>query len=60
MDQIAARIPEQDAKGSGPLAYIDLRIAVLVACYNEELAIGNVVKDFRDRLPGATVYVYDK
>jgi glycosyltransferase involved in cell wall biosynthesis len=37
----------------------DLRIAVLVPCYNEELTIGNVVKDFRYQLPSATVYVYD-
>lgn len=59
MDQIAARIPAQDAKRSAPLAYGDLRIAVLVPCYNEELTIGNVVKDFRAQLPDATVYVYD-
>lgn len=35
------------------------RIAVLVPCYNEETAIGKVVRDFREALPGATVYVYD-
>jgi glycosyltransferase involved in cell wall biosynthesis len=35
------------------------RVAVLVPCYNEEAAIGKVVRDFRDALPGATVYVYD-
>jgi len=59
MDQIAARIPEPDAKGPAPLTYGSLRIAVLVPCYNEELTIGNVVKDFRDQLPDAKVYVYD-
>ena len=36
-----------------------VRIAVLVPCYNEEAAIGTVVRDFRRTLPGATVYVYD-
>ena len=35
------------------------KIAVLVPCYNEELAIGKVVRDFRAALPSATVYVYD-
>jgi len=37
----------------------DARIAVLVPCYNEEAAIGTVVRDFRAALPSATIYVYD-
>ena len=37
----------------------DISIAVLVPCYNEEAAIGRVVRDFRQALPSATVYVYD-
>ena len=36
-----------------------LRLAVLVPCYNEEAAVGAVVKDFLAALPHATVYVYD-
>ena len=35
------------------------RIAVLVPCYNEEVAIPRVVADFRAALPEATIYVYD-
>jgi len=35
------------------------RIAVLVPCFNEEAAIGRVVRDFRACLPGAEIYVYD-
>ncbi len=35
------------------------RIAVLVPCYNEEVAIGSVVTDFRAALPQARIYVYD-
>ena len=31
------------------------RVAVLVPCYNEEAAIGKVVKDFREAMPGAAV-----
>lgn len=34
-------------------------IAVLVPCYNEAIAIGKVVADFKAALPTATIYVYD-
>lgn len=34
-------------------------IAVLIPCYNEESAIAQVVKDFREALPTALIYVYD-
>ncbi|HEY1638978.1 MAG TPA: glycosyltransferase family 2 protein [Rhizomicrobium sp.] len=35
------------------------RIAVLIPCYNEEMAISTVVRDFRAALPDAEIYVYD-
>ncbi len=35
------------------------RIAVLIPCYNEAVAIGRVVRDFREALPEASVHVYD-
>lgn len=35
------------------------RVAVLIPCYNEEAAIGQVVRDFRTALPEAVLYVYD-
>jgi glycosyltransferase involved in cell wall biosynthesis len=35
------------------------QIAVLVPCYNEELTIGTVVRNFRAELPAAKIYVYD-
>lgn len=34
-------------------------IAVIIACYNEEATIANVVGDFRSALPFAGIYVYD-
>jgi glycosyltransferase involved in cell wall biosynthesis len=34
-------------------------VAVLVPCFNEEAAIGKVVRNVRRALPDATVYVYD-
>lgn len=40
-------------------AIADLRVAVLVPCYNEEAAIGQVVASFRTVLPDADIYVYD-
>jgi glycosyltransferase involved in cell wall biosynthesis len=35
------------------------RIAVLIPCYNEEVAIPRVVAAFRAALPGAAIHVYD-
>ncbi|MDE2239838.1 MAG: glycosyltransferase [Rhodospirillales bacterium] len=35
------------------------RIAVLIPCYNEEVAIGQVVRDFAAVLPAASIFVYD-
>jgi glycosyltransferase involved in cell wall biosynthesis len=37
----------------------ELRIAVLLPCYNEEAAIAQTVAGFRAALPQATIYVYD-
>jgi glycosyltransferase involved in cell wall biosynthesis len=36
-----------------------MRVAVLVPCYNEEAAIAKVVADFNAALPEAMIYVYD-
>ncbi len=35
------------------------KIAVLIPCYNEEITIEKVIKDFRKELPNADIYVYD-
>ena len=35
------------------------KIAVLIPCYNESMTIEKVVKDFKEALPEATIYVYD-
>lgn len=35
------------------------KIAVLVPCYNESKTIEKVVKDFKEALPEAVIYVYD-
>ena len=37
----------------------ELRVAVLVPCFNEEAAIATVVADFRKALPAAKIFVYD-
>lgn len=36
-----------------------LEIAVILPCYNEAIAIGETVAQFRNALPNATVYVFD-
>jgi glycosyltransferase involved in cell wall biosynthesis len=35
------------------------RIAVIIPCYNEEAAIGEVVAQFRHELPNADIHVFD-
>lgn len=37
----------------------DIKVVVLIPCYNEEITIGSVVRDFRAALPNAPIYVYD-
>ncbi|MGJ8588635.1 MAG: glycosyltransferase family 2 protein [Yoonia sp.] len=37
----------------------DVKVAVLIPCYNEAKPIGTVVADFRAALPDADIYVYD-
>jgi glycosyltransferase involved in cell wall biosynthesis len=34
-------------------------VAVLIPCYNEEITIGDVVRQFRAQLPDALIYVFD-
>ena len=35
------------------------KVAVLLPCYNESVAIAQVVSAFKDSLPGAKIYVFD-
>ena len=42
-----------------PAAWAGLRLAVLIPCYNEAVAIPKVVADIAAALPGADIYVYD-
>ena len=35
------------------------KVAVLIPCYNEEIAIKKVIEDFQKILPKAKIYVYD-
>lgn len=47
---------------AAPMAKVTLellKIAVLLPCYNEAVAIAAVVSEFRAVLPMATIYVYD-
>ena len=37
----------------------ELRIAVIIPCYNEEIAIPTVVRDFKVALPNALIFVFD-
>lgn len=37
----------------------EMRVAVLIPCYNEEMTIKKVITDWKRALPDATIYVYD-
>ncbi len=52
---------KRTATSAAPISgrFDQYKIAVLVPCYNEQVAIGKVVKDFRAALPTATVFVFD-
>ncbi|MBQ8465971.1 MAG: glycosyltransferase [Alphaproteobacteria bacterium] len=38
---------------------VPYKVAVLIPCYNEEIAVGKVVSKFQQVLPEAQIYVYD-
>ncbi|WP_342618754.1 glycosyltransferase family 2 protein [Rhodoferax sp. GW822-FHT02A01] len=40
-------------------SFRNLKVAVLVPCYNEGQTVASVVRDFRKALPEAVIYVYD-
>jgi glycosyltransferase involved in cell wall biosynthesis len=52
VEEIAPRADGRLPGGGG-------RVAVLVPCFNEEIAVAKVVADFRAALPHAAIYVYD-
>jgi glycosyltransferase involved in cell wall biosynthesis len=54
---LAKRISTSAVRKSGDLG--SYSIAVLVPCFNEEVAIAKVVKDFRAALPDAAIFVFD-
>ncbi len=39
--------------------FTHIKIAVLIPCHNEEVAIAKVVRDFKSALPEADIYVFD-
>ena len=43
----------------GPVLRPEIKLAVLLPCYNESMSIRAVVTEFRKVLPGADIYVYD-
>jgi len=44
------------ARGDLPAQY---RVAVMIPCYNEEVTVGDVVRQIRAQLPRADIYVFD-
>jgi hypothetical protein len=56
MTQALAEFATQEFPQAEPA---QMRIAVLVPCFNEEAAIATVIADFRKALPSAEIFVYD-
>ncbi len=54
-----ARVEEIAPRAEDRLPRLGGRVAVLVPCFNEEVAVAKVVADFSAALPQATIYVYD-
>ena len=50
---------DHERRAGGGIQQRKNRVAVLVPCFNEEDSIGAVVRDFRQSLPDAAIYVYD-
>jgi glycosyltransferase involved in cell wall biosynthesis len=55
------RLAKRTASSAAPKSgrFGQYRIAVLVPCFNEEVAVAKVVKDFRAALPTAAILVFD-
>ncbi|MDE2068207.1 MAG: glycosyltransferase, partial [Bradyrhizobium sp.] len=56
MAQALAQFAQQEFPQPQPA---EVRIAVLIPCYNEEASVAAVVADFRKSLPTARIFVYD-
>jgi glycosyltransferase involved in cell wall biosynthesis len=56
MAEALAQFAEREFPQAEPA---QMRIAVLVPCFNEEAAIASVIADFRKALPSADIFVYD-
>jgi glycosyltransferase involved in cell wall biosynthesis len=54
---LAKRIATSAARKSARFG--QYKVAVLVPCYNEAVAVAKVVRDFRAALPTATIFVFD-
>ena len=54
-----APAPESAAAPRAEPRFAGRSVAVLLPCYNEEVAIAEVISGFREALPEATIYVFD-
>ena len=41
------------------MSYRDMKVALIVPCYNEEIAIAQVIRGFREAMPGIEIYIFD-
>jgi glycosyltransferase involved in cell wall biosynthesis len=51
--------PEALSVLTHPGGVVKPRVAILIPCFNEEPTVGQVIRDFRQQLPWADIYVFD-
>jgi glycosyltransferase involved in cell wall biosynthesis len=56
---VSSSLGQVDCGGSTVSLAKRYRVAAIVPCHNEEVAVATVVRDLRAAVPGMTVYVYD-
>tara|TARA_R100001377_G_scaffold50843_2_gene29646 strand:- start:1444 stop:2448 length:1005 start_codon:yes stop_codon:yes gene_type:complete len=59
MNNLASNSREAEQRLGQPNYRKEFKVAVLIPCLNEEIAIADVISDFRIHLPSAEIYVYD-
>ncbi len=41
------------------MTYRNLRVALIVPCFNEEIAIAQVIRGFREAMPCIEIFIFD-
>lgn len=59
LKEITTPTQVNEVASDGEFSALKRSVAILIPCYNEELTIAEVVRQFREELPEADIYVFD-